>query len=1031
MHIKRVVRVVCVLATVLLLGLMSLAQSLAGGAIDGTVTDGTGAVIAGANLTAKNVAKGLTYNASSNEAGLFAFPVLPVGTYEITAEKQGFQKLAQNVTVSVGSKINLPVIFKVAGSSQEVTVSSEAPLVETTRTQVSSNVGERAIKELPVNGRNFIDFVLLTPGVTRDPNRGGDLSFAGQRGTLNSLTVDGADNNNTFFGQTTGRTGSGRAPYQFSQDAVQEFQVASNSYSAELGRAGGAVINVVTKSGTNQFHGAGFEYYRDQSLNAYDPIFKQTAFLAGKTPAAKPKYHFNQFGGNFGGPIVKNKAFFFVDYDGQRNVQPNIFTFTPPAAVVTNAATCTTPAATTACYQKAALDYLTPRATTFARGLDQNTWMTKFDYAISSKHQLNVRWNNQRFTGKNFENSGNTNAQEHTGNSLVQSDTITSQLTSTLSNSMVNVFRFTYLRDREPGQANSNNPEAVVKDVTGTILNVGRNNFSPRETTIKRQQYGDTLTVVKGRHNIKFGADAIVDKIYNYFPGFFSGGYNFNTLEDFGRSLSGVPVLNAGTYFQQNFAGTGTTGATTHPDMIQPAFFAQDDFRVNSKLTLNLGVRYDLQLVKQPSVQNAALLAYGYDTSKIDISKNEFAPRFGFAYNPWGDGKVTIRGGYGMFYGNTPSIMLGTAHSGNGINVASYRYTGAQMPSYPNNKCGAPSATPDCAAPSTGGVAQPTNVFVVQKDFKNPVVQQGNLATEVALTKDVALTVSYLWVKGTHLQRTNDVNLPTSLTSIAATDSVTGQQFTYQRYAPAGAAIVRPLPFARISEFESNANSNYNALAVELRKRFSHNFQASVAYTWSHAIDDNPDATAVVVGTDDAKLNMYPTNVGFDRGNSGADLRHRMVLSYVWDLKYGQNLPKAIRWVTDGWQWSGILTAQSGLAYSAFINGDLNGDGNSVNDRVPGTGRNQFRMPATWSLDPRLSRTIGLHGESTKLQLFAEAFNLFNRFNVTGVKTQQYSLTNATTFKAINQANASASYFGLPTGTSGQRVVQLGAKVSF
>src|SRR6185312_14540117 len=199
------------------------------------------------------------------------------------------------------------------GQKETIEVTSEAPIVETTRTQVSSTVGARSVRDLPVNGRNFIDFVLLTPAVTKDV-RTGDISFAGQRGTLNSLTVDGADDNNTFFGQTTGRTGSGRAPYQFSQDAVQEFQVNSNGYSAELGHAGGAVINVITKSGTNKFHGTGFEFYRDRGLAANDPINKLNNALLGLAPPAKPAYHFHQFGGDIGGPIIKDRAFFFFDY---------------------------------------------------------------------------------------------------------------------------------------------------------------------------------------------------------------------------------------------------------------------------------------------------------------------------------------------------------------------------------------------------------------------------------------------------------------------------------------------------------------------------------------------------------------------------------------------------------------------------------------------------------------------------------------------------------------------------------------------
>ncbi len=285
------------------------------GSIEGTLLDPKGGVVPSATVTLRNTATDATFTANTDGSGYFRFPVLPVGTYELRVEKPGFTTITQkDIQLTVGAKLNLSVTLSVAAQQASVVVTAETPVVETTRTHVSATVNERAVANLPVNGRNFIDFVLLTPGVTRDV-RLGDISFAGQRGTLNSLVVDGSDNNNTFFGQATGRTGSGRAPYQFSQDAVEEFQVNSNSYSAELGHAGGAVINVITKSGTNQFHGSAFEFFRDRGLNANDLINKNNG-------RARSPFHFHQFGGTLGGPIVKDKLFFLFDYDGQRNTLP-------------------------------------------------------------------------------------------------------------------------------------------------------------------------------------------------------------------------------------------------------------------------------------------------------------------------------------------------------------------------------------------------------------------------------------------------------------------------------------------------------------------------------------------------------------------------------------------------------------------------------------------------------------------------------------------------------------------------------------
>jgi hypothetical protein len=275
------------------------------GSITGAVTDDSGAALPGVTVTAANLATGATRTVVSTSTGLYTIDLLVPAIYSVRGEMSGFQpaRIAR-VVVNIGTSSTLNLKMRV-GVAETVTVTAVAPIVETTRSEISSIVNDKAITNLPANGRNFIDFVLTTPGVVRDP-RAGDISFAGQRGTENSLVVDGADNNNTFFGQSLGRTGSGRAPYQFSQDAVKEFQVNANSYTAEYGRAGGAVINVITKSGTNDFDGSLFEFYRDKQYRANDYI------NVINNRAAQP-YHYDQYGGSVGGPIVKDKHFFFVN----------------------------------------------------------------------------------------------------------------------------------------------------------------------------------------------------------------------------------------------------------------------------------------------------------------------------------------------------------------------------------------------------------------------------------------------------------------------------------------------------------------------------------------------------------------------------------------------------------------------------------------------------------------------------------------------------------------------------------------------
>src|SRR5882724_7179260 len=386
------------------------------GTIEGTVTDQTGAVLPGVAVSIKSVETGIVRMVLSDDRGIFRAPLLPVDHYDVSVEFTGFTKFEQTaIALTVGQTLQLNIRLSVAGTTQAVSVTEEVPVVEATRTQVSSTIDDRAVANLPVNGRNFIDFVLLTPGVTRDV-RSGDISFAGQRGTLNSLVVDGADNNNTFFGQALGRTGTGRAPYQFSQEAVQEFQVNTSGYSAENGRASGAVINVVTKSGTNDFHGNVFEYYRDRSMNANSPFNIGNQLRAG-LPNRQPPLHANQFGTSVGGPIKKDKAFFFFNYDGQRQSTPVFIVVggTPLPASDTKGI--------------AARDaLLSTFGQTYQQGFNQDVFLGKVDYQLNSNNRLSVRYNHQQFTGSNLENGGPTSVQQHSGNSLVKTDTLNGSL---------------------------------------------------------------------------------------------------------------------------------------------------------------------------------------------------------------------------------------------------------------------------------------------------------------------------------------------------------------------------------------------------------------------------------------------------------------------------------------------------------------------------------------------------------------------------------------------------------------------------
>jgi outer membrane receptor protein involved in Fe transport len=995
------------------------------GSIEGTVTDRSGAVVPGVAVRIQHLATAVSLSAATNDQGFFWFPAVPVGIYELVAEKSGFATLSQkDITVTVGSRINLTFALSLPTAEQNTTVIADPPLIETTRSQVSSTIDGRALTGLPLNGRSFVDLVLLTPGVTRassgNPNMG--PSFEGQN-RMYSLLVDGTDNNNTFFGEALG---FGVGHNQYSLDTVQEFQVNLNSYSAELGRAGGGVVNAVTKSGTNDFRGSAFEYYRDRSLNANDLVNELND---------KPKspYHFNQFGGSIGGPLRPRQGFFFACYEGQRSTAQNLVVLNLPAKFTLSADP------TVAEFQASALDYLTARSSSWLRTLDQDLLFLKTDWNLSPRHSFTGRWNRQRFDGQGGEKMGPQIASEHTGATLISTDTLVAELTSTLSPVWLNTARWSTAQYDNLGRANSPNPEGNIFESGQLVLSIGRNPPSPEEIALRRLEWSDTLAHSATRHLLKAGLNLLQDWITLFTPANFSGSYNFNSLESFGRSLAGAPAPLPSERYVQAFSGEGTPGTTVHPDIFDLAGFVEDEWRVRPQFTLNLGLRYDRESLARPPVRNPspALAAAHLDTSFVPVDSNNLAPRVGFAWSLLRNRLLLVRGGYGMFYARTPSIMSSTAHFQNGITVQTRTFVGGTstaelIPAYPNTLCGPPDPAgipPSCAAPPSG--AGPPILMMFDRHYIEPLVHQWSFGIELQLRKDTALSVGYLGVRGTHLQRLRDINLgePSHATiPIANTDTV----LTYLRF-----NSPRPIAgFYRILLFESSASSIYHGLAVEVRRRFAANFQFLGSYTFSKVIDDKPDSTADNPPATDALLVQDPSNPGADRSRGATDQRHRFVFSCVWDLRYAER-PRFTRAGLRGWQLGGILTGQSGQPYSGLVNFDLNNDGNLASDRTPGLGRNTFTLPSTVSLDTRLTRAFLLKKERARLEFSWEAFNVLNRGNVTAVRTQQFAVSTNTAPcgagvpQCLIPLITGPSAFGTPTATSGPRIMQLAARFIF
>ena len=434
------------------------------------------------------------------------------------------------------------------------------------------------------------------------------------------------------------------------------------------------------------------------------------------------------------------------------------------------------------------------------------------------------------------------------------------------------------------------------------------------------------------------------------------------------------------------------------------------------KLTLNLGVRYDLENLAQPPVRNPDpnLINRGLDTSTPVSDKNNIAPRFGFSYAF--NEKSVLRGGYGIYYGRTTGIMLGTAHSQNGISVRSYNLTSnAQVVAagltYPNI----------LAAPPASGLV-PLNIFLFAKDYAQPYVQQGRLGYERELGKNMSFAATYMFFKGVHLSRTRDINLPAP-TLVTFTDG--SSSFSVPRFLGA-----RPVPgYARINLFESTGNSRYHALALQLQRRFAKGWQFLATYTFSKSKDDRPDQTAVVPGNagDDAKIVFNQLDVSDDFTTADVDIPHRFVFSSVREFgTFTRSTNKVLRALLSDYTFSSITQINSGVPYTGTVGADINNDGNRFNDRAPGTIRNQFRVKTFWQSDLRVTRLFRL-GETVRLRLIAEGFNLTNRTNVLAPNINKYSGFSGTTLTVPTGTLA----FGLPRTFFASREFQLAVKVDF
>jgi len=1241
--------------------------------IQGTVKDSTGAVVANANVTARNPNTNVTRNATSNDDGLYRIVNIPPGDYEITVEASGFKKaVLPKITVTVGQAAEVDVSLELGELRETVTISNATTeIVETSKTAVATTIDQQRINNLPINERNYINFTLTTSTVGRDngrpigpaPTTG--LNFGGQRGRSNLVQVDGADN-------TDNSVNASRSTV--SQEAVQEFQVVTNSFAPEFGRSAGGVVNVVTKSGTNDFHGNLFGFLRHRSFQA------RNAFA----PIEDPPFTRTQYGFTLGGPLDRDRTFFFFAFEQRRRNESGFFTSDVAAGLRSSATIPVIPGlnpiartfnnitAAQAAFINAAVASGNPTAicgarayaffassggttgltgsnpllspndgslcpaispilpgaigsrfilsgapvpvgTTDAAGnfiafralnnlqrifpiTDRTTFNSfRLDHLITSKHQFSFRfgYNPSRMSGIQVESQNQSLGQNDFGRTGIQTlrdFSAVTTLTSTLSTKVVNEARFNFGERRATFKSQLG--DAVAFNISGVAF-MGRELFSPVLRTETRYEFTDNVNFVTGNHNFKFGGDIafirIPQAIFELnFAGLFNfGGLSASTLNPaFAGAPDFTPVQQYGLGFPANFIqgfGNPVSSISNKP----MAFFAQDSWKIRRNLTINYGVRYDYELTDQiPTLPLRDPLS-GINLTAADTlaaqdamgvqqgfprDKNNWAPRLALAWDPWGDGKTSVRAAFGIFYDHP---LLAIAFNSD-IADAVQQQQGILTPGSPSQTAllnavqvfqgtvcppGGP-VTPICpAGVVTPGVAVgaqyqfgrqrfndqtfpgfgPVLPFTlhVQKNFEYAYANQGNFTIERELTKDMTISGSYIFVGAHHLPHPLDINAPrtdlqiqnffrlagrnpTNTTEAVAFSIPTsgapcpfgiplqcftlatptgalaypnaGQTFAIivpgmitapianlgSRIVNAGIAnffrpnapnyflaqalsggLVTPAvlngalagslrtpgvvsPFGSINAQTSDGNSTYNALNVDVKKRFSHNFQFLASYTWSHSIDDSSDLQTLLLPQDNR-------NFGAERADALFDQRHRFVFSGV--------IASPSSWASEGGLHRGlsnftiapIFEVSSGRPFNILSNQDTNNDQSNQTDRpsvtadgtlcVPGTpgcaplitngvftsgslGRNFGLTHSYMSLDLRVAKLVPL-GERLRLELIAEGFNLFNRFNEAAASPFIDDV------RAFNQRAGNGRYYSRPTAAFDPRQFQFGLKLNF
>jgi outer membrane receptor protein involved in Fe transport len=1007
------------LLTLFLCGAAALAQSTAGSAsLSGLVRDASGAVVANAKVVIANKAKGVARDLATNDAGLFAAPGLPpAGGYSVSVSAPGFaQWEAGNVELLVGQNVGLNVKLEVASSSTRVEVTATAPLVEDTKTDVSSVVGEQQIQELPINGRRVDSFVLLSTGVSNDGTYG-NLTFRGMPASATFL-VDGGDTTQQFFVENAGRT---RIGSQLAQDAVQEFQVVSSNFSAEYGRASGGVVNTVTRSGGNNLHGTAYWFFRNRTLNARD------RYAAFNPPEVR-----HQAGASLGGPIRKDKLFYFLNTEIQRRNFPIASSINRPAVIDPSGKFigCGAPATAAQC---TAINRILPRYFgAIPRRADQELAFGKIDYRPNERNTFAASFNFLRWVSPNGIQSAialNTGGSiGSNGDATVRVRNAKINWTGIPRNDMVNEFRFGWFTDRQADTFNKDLQDAGLGYVALTVAGQGSlgagASYLPRiNPNERRLQFADSLSWTHGKHSMKFGVDVSDNHDYVYYMSNQFGSYTYGSVTAFAQDFSGN---TDGGKRWQNYSQT-LGNPIVDFTIRDHAFFVQDQYRVTQRLTLNLGLRYDYAALPQPQLTNPDYP----ETGRIPSSKKNFAPRLGVAYRL--NDKTVLRAGFGIYSARYSGVLMQNLINNNAVYQQSLSLTSSNYsagPVFPTRLASSSLAR--------GG----TTVEFADKNLRTPYTEQGTVAIERQFGKDIGLTVSYLWNRGIQGLGVRDLNIGpatgTQTYRIADANGAIVDTYTTATYLLANRVDKR---YNRILLVENGVNSYYNALAVQLRKRFSHGYQAGLSYTWAHAIDYKQGTYQDNQGfnTIDSYTNVWNGNYKADKGSSLLDQRHRMTLNFVAAPRITRRDGAFYKYAVNNWQLSGIVTLASGRPVTPYITvsdttpfagaawtSTLNGFGGHT--RPPFWSVSPLYTPAGYRGDVRLSKVLPL-GERFKAFLNFEAFNLTNSQVDTSLNAQAFTLRGGILTPTVG-LGVGRGAGGFPDGTSARRA-QVSARFVF